>query len=211
MNFNDMLKYERKYLELGYKLICGIDEAGRGPLAGPLSVCALVPDLNNLFCGVNDSKQLSDKTRRELYPLLTESAVAYSVKLVDSGIIDKTNILKATKDAMHGLVAELNAHIDFILVDAIPLRFSLPSLSIIHGDALSYSIAAASIVAKVTRDNVMIEYAKRYPEYGFEKNMGYGTKYHIEMIKKYGPTPIHRKSFLSKILPPSSFLDLPMT
>ncbi|MFI3228673.1 MAG: ribonuclease HII [Bacillota bacterium] len=183
--------------ERGINLLCGVDEAGRGPLAGPVMVGAIIPDYTNIFDTINDSKKLSDKKRRLLYPQLIESAVAYKTIALDQDIIDDINILEATKLAMRMAISELEKTPDFVLIDAVKLGgLSVPTDGLIHGDAISYAIAAASILAKVERDDIMIKYHEQYPEYGFDVHKGYGTKMHIEMLKKYGPCPIHRRSFI---------------
>lgn len=192
----DLLKYEKELLHKGNKIICGIDEAGRGPLAGPVMVGAAIMDLNNIIPEVDDSKKLSEKKRERLYNEILACSIGYKTVAIDCNEIDEINILNATKKAMKEAVEEINPLPDILLVDAVKQKFSVPSISIIHGDALSYSIAAASILAKVERDRLMKEYAKQYPQYGFERHKGYGTKLHIEMLRKYGPCPIHRKSFI---------------
>lgn len=192
----DLLRYERDLLSKGYKLIGGIDEAGRGPLAGPVAAACCIPDLSVIFDEINDSKKLTAKKREKLFDIITDTSIAQSVVFVDEKIIDEINILNATKQAMNSAVWSLLPTPDHLLVDAVKYDFGIPSKSIIHGDALSYSIAAASILAKVSRDRLMDSYAELYPEYGFEKHKGYGTAYHVEMLKKYGPCPIHRKTFI---------------
>lgn len=192
----DMLKYEHKYQELGYSYIAGMDEAGRGPLCGPVTVACCIMPLDNIIEGINDSKKLTEKKRELLYPQIIEKAIAY--KIVDIGWekIDEINILNATKLGMEQALAGLEVKPDFLLVDAVKHPFNVEYEPIIHGDALSYSIAAASILAKVHRDHLMEEYDKLYPEYGISKHKGYGTKMHIEALKTYGPSPIHRKTFI---------------
>lgn len=192
----DLLTYEKELFEKGYKKVVGIDEAGRGPLAGPLCVGGAIMDIGTVIEGVNDSKKLSEKKREFLYGEITEKAIGWKVELVSPEIIDKINILNATKAAMKKVVSEILPTPDFALIDAVDTDFSVYYMPIIKGDAKSYSIAAASILAKVTRDRIMREYAELYPEYGFEDHKGYGTKHHIEMLKKYGPCPIHRKTFI---------------
>lgn len=192
----DMLRYEREYFSRGLFNICGIDEAGRGPLAGPVVVGACIPDFNNIIEGVNDSKKLTDKKRRLYYEELCTSAVCYKTIRIEPEIIDEINILNATKMAMKEAAISMFPFPDVVFIDAVKLDLPYPSLPIIHGDALSYSIAAASIFAKVERDDIMLKYAEIYPEYGFESHKGYGSQHHIEMLKKYGPCPIHRKSFI---------------
>jgi ribonuclease HII len=193
----DNLAYEKMMQAKGYKLIAGIDEVGRGPLAGPVCVCAVIMPLDDIIDGVDDSKKLSEKKREMLFEKITQKAISYSTEYVDEKTIDEINILQATKLAMKRAIENMGVMPDIVLVDAVKnLDVSVPTLPIIHGDALSYSIGAASIVAKVSRDRLMCEYAKKYPQYGFEKHKGYGTKQHIEAIKQYGVLDIHRKSFL---------------
>lgn len=192
----DTLVYENKLLALGHSLICGVDEAGRGPLAGPVTVGCCIFDFNEIIEGINDSKKLTEKKREKLFELIIEKAIGYSIIDVDNETIDEINILNATKTAMKTAIESITPKPTFALIDAVKYDFGIPYEAIIHGDALSYSIAGASILAKVHRDKLMYEYAEKYPEYGFEKHKGYGTKLHIEMLKKYGPCPIHRKSFI---------------
>ena len=178
-------------------LICGIDEAGRGPLAGPVAAgaCILPSDHDILY--LNDSKKLSARKREELYDIITKEALAYCVGLSSPERIDEINILQATYEAMRDAIAHLNPVPDLLLNDAVNIpRVSIPQVPIIKGDAKSISIGAASIIAKVTRDRLMVEYDKVFPEYGFAGNKGYGSAAHIEALKKYGPTPIHRRSFI---------------
>ena len=196
----DLFRYETELLKKGYRFVVGVDEAGRGPLAGPVAAAACMPDLSRPIEGVNDSKQLTPKKRKELYERIVSEAVSYKVATVSNRVIDEINILEATKNAMTEAVESLLPLPDYVLLDAVKLKLPYPSLAVIHGDALSYSIAAASILAKVERDEAMIKYAEIYPEYGFESHKGYGSVHHIEMIKKYGPCPIHRLSFLKNIL-----------
>jgi ribonuclease HII len=192
----DLLKYEKELFKKGYNLICGIDEAGRGPLAGPVMVGAAIMDMDYIIPEVNDSKQLCEKTRERLYDEVLAAAIGYKTVAIDCQTIDEINILNATKLGMQQAAEGLFPFPDILLVDAVKCDFCCPSISLIKGDALSYSIAAASILAKVERDRQMRKYAELYPEYGFEQHKGYGTKLHIEMLKKYGPCPIHRKSFI---------------
>ena len=192
----DMLKYEHKYQDLGYSYIAGMDEAGRGPLCGPVTIACCIMPLDDIIDGINDSIKLTEKKRELLFPQIIEKAIAY--KIVDIGWekIDEINILNATKLGMEQALEGLDVNADFLLVDAVKHPFKVEYEPIIHGDALSYSIAAASILAKVHRDHLMEEYDKMYPEYGISKHKGYGTKMHIEALKKYGPSPIHRKTFI---------------
>ena len=194
-----MLRYERQLADEGYKYIAGVDEAGRGPLAGPVVVAAVVMPLDKLIEGVNDSKKLSAKKREALYELIMQSALSVKVSVISHEIIDEINILNATKSGMLECINGLE-HADVALIDAVKLQAQIPTLPIIHGDALSYSIAAASIVAKVTRDKLMLEYDKLYPQYNFGKHKGYGTAEHIKMLKEYGPCTIHRRSFIKNFV-----------
>ncbi len=195
-----MLNYEQKYIAQNYKLIAGIDEAGRGPLAGPVSVACVIMPLGSRIEGINDSKKISEKRRELLYELIIEQAIAYSIVMLDSKIIDEINILQATKKAMRETVAKLDIQPDVVLVDAVKLDLDIETEGIIKGDTLSYNIAAASILAKVSRDRLMREYDAIYPKYGFAKHKGYGTKEHINAIREYGATPIHRKTFITKFV-----------
>lgn len=192
-----LLEYENRLLEAGNKLIGGIDEAGRGPLAGPVVVAGVIMPLgeSDLIDGVNDSKKLSAKKRDKLYDEILAKAIDVQVAVVDNKTIDEINILNATKQGMLQCI-EGFSEVDCVLIDAVKLDTSVRTLSIVHGDALSYSIAAASIVAKVTRDRMMEEFDKSYPQYGFAKHKGYGTAAHIAALKQYGPCPIHRRSFI---------------
>lgn len=192
-----LLEYENQLLEAGNKLIGGIDEAGRGPLAGPVVVAGVIMPLgeSDLIDGVNDSKKLSAKKRDKLYDEILAKAIDVQVAVVDNKTIDEINILNATKQGMLQCI-EGFSEVDCVLIDAVKLDTSVRTLSIVHGDALSYSIAAASIVAKVTRDRMMEEFDKSYPQYGFAKHKGYGTAVHIAALKQYGPCPIHRRSFI---------------
>lgn len=194
---NDMLEYERLAQQGGAKYIAGIDEAGRGPLAGPVVVAGVVMPLEteNLIDGVNDSKKLSAKKRDSLYDKILLTALEVQVAVVGWEEIDTLNILNATKKGMLQCISGFKLA-DKVLIDAVKLDSPLPTLSIIHGDALSYSIAAASIIAKVTRDRLMEQYHKLYPQYNFAKHKGYGTAEHIKLLKQFGPCPIHRKTFI---------------
>lgn len=193
-----MREFEREYEHLGY--ICGIDEVGRGPFAGPVVAGAVIlpPDCEILY--VNDSKQLSEKMREQLYDEIMEKAVSVAVGYASPQRIDEINILQATYEAMREAVSKLDVTPQILLNDAVTIpQITIPQVPIIKGDAKSISIAAASIVAKVTRDRLMREYDKIMPGYGFASNKGYGSKEHIEAIKKYGPTPIHRRSFIHNV------------
>ena len=190
-----MLSYERQYGECG--VICGIDEAGRGPLAGPVVAAAVILDINCPILYVNDSKKLSEKKREELYDEIMEKAVSVGVGIASPETIDEINILQATYEAMHQAVERLKVTPDLLLVDAVTIpAMPMKQVGIIKGDAKSVSIAAASILAKVTRDRMMVEYDALYPEYGFAKHKGYGSQMHIEAIREYGSCPIHRRTFI---------------
>lgn len=194
-----MWEYERGLLE--YEYIAGVDEAGRGPLAGPVYAAAVILKPVARIDGINDSKKLSEKKREELFDVIIENSVAYAVYSVDEKTIDEVNILNATHMAMNGAVNSLSVRPDFVLIDGNSIKnMTLPHETIVKGDAKSISIAAASILAKVSRDRYIIKMAEKYPEYGFEKHKGYGTKAHTEAILKYGPCEIHRKTFLKKLL-----------
>lgn len=190
-----MSEYELRFADCEY--ICGIDEVGRGPFAGPVMAGAVILPKDEEILYLNDSKKLSAKKRNELYDIICEKAVAWSVARVEPERIDEINILQATFEAMREAVSKLAVRPDILLVDAVHIPdLDIPQESIVKGDAKSVSIAAASIVAKVTRDRIMEEYAGKYPGYGFEKNMGYGTAEHRQALKELGPTPIHRRSFI---------------
>ena len=196
-----MWEYENELKKEGYKLIAGIDEAGRGPLAGPVYAAAVILKEGAVIDGINDSKKLSEKKREELFDKIIENSVAYSIFSVDEKVIDEINILNATYMAMNGAADGLSKKPDFILIDGNSIKnMKTPHKTVVKGDSKSISIAAASILAKVSRDRYITEMAKKYPEYGFEKHKGYGTKVHNEAILKYGPSPIHRKTFLKKLL-----------
>lgn len=195
----DKLFYERQLAEKGFKYICGVDEVGRGPLAGPVVCAAVIMPFDDLIEGVDDSKKLTAKKREALAKFIRERAVAYAICRVEPQIIDEINILQATRLCMKNAVESLAIKPDFVLTDGnMTLDIGCGQESIIKGDALSYSIGAASIIAKVYRDAVMDEYDKVYPEYGFAQNKGYGTKIHIDGIKRAGLCPVHRRSFTKK-------------
>ena len=195
----DKLKYERELNSQGYKYICGVDEVGRGPLAGPVVCAAVIMPLDDIIDGVDDSKKLSAKKREYLAKRITEKAIAYAICRIEPQVIDEINILEATKLCMKNAVESLQIKPDFVLVDGnMTLDIDPPQQSIIKGDLNSYSIGAASIIAKVYRDNLMDEYAEVYPAYAFKENKGYGTKKHIDGILSAGLCPIHRKSFTKK-------------
>ena len=190
-----LFEYERSYPE--YELICGIDEAGRGPWVGPVVAGAVILPKDCDILYINDSKKLSGAKREELYEVIREKAVSWAVGVVSEKRIDEINILQATYEAMREAVSKLSPAPQLLLNDAVIIPgIDLPQVKIIKGDAKSASIGAASIMAKVTRDRIMLEYDKEYPEFKFAKNKGYGTKDHIEALLKYGPTPIHRRTFI---------------
>lgn len=183
----------------GYQMICGVDEAGRGPLAGPVCAAAVILPKDLELPGLNDSKKLTDKKRRELFPIIKERAIAYGIGLASHEEIDEINILQATYLAMERAIAQLEGKADFALIDGNRAKdFGLPVRTVIKGDSLSASIAAASVLAKVTRDDIMLEMAEKYPEYGFEVHKGYGTKAHYEALRAHGHSEIHRLTFLKK-------------
>lgn len=194
-------EYEKEALSQGFKCVCGIDEAGRGPLCGPVCAAAVILPIDCEIEGINDSKKLSEKKRDALYGVITQKAIAYSVVMVDAATIDEINILQATFKAMREAVDRLTVKPDIALIDGNGKPgLSIEERTIVKGDAKSISIAAASILAKVTRDRYCIELDKKYPEYQFAKHKGYGTKLHYEMIAQYGICPEHRRTFLKKIL-----------
>lgn len=194
-----MKAYEREYA--AYSYICGIDEVGRGPLAGPVVAGAVILPKDCEILYLNDSKQLSEKKREELYDVIMEKAVSAGLGFVAPERIDEINILQATYEAMREAVGKLSPQPDLLLNDAVTIpQVSIKQVPIIKGDAKSISIAAASIIAKVTRDRLMVQYDSVFPEYGFAANKGYGAAAHIEALKKYGPTPIHRKSFIKNFI-----------
>ncbi|MCM1183165.1 MAG: ribonuclease HII [Roseburia sp.] len=194
-----MKAYEREYADCGY--ICGIDEVGRGPLAGPVVAGAVILPRDCQILYLNDSKQLSAKKREELYEVILREAVAVGIGYASHERIDEINILQATYEAMREAISKLRIKPDILLNDAVTIpQVDIRQVPIIKGDAKSVSIAAASIVAKVTRDRLMVEYDNRYPEYHFADNKGYGAAVHIEALRKYGPTPIHRRSFIQNLL-----------
>lgn len=195
----NMWEFEHKYEALGYRHICGVDEAGRGPLAGPVCAAAVILPMDIDIPGLNDSKKLTDKKRRELFPIICEKAVAYGIAFSDHEEIDEINILQATYLAMERAISALAIKPDIALIDGNRTKdFGLPCQTIVGGDGLSASIAAASVLAKVTRDNYMVQIAEQYPQFGFEIHKGYGTKAHYSALTEYGPSPIHRMTFLKK-------------
>ena len=197
MNNQERLKYENEARAAGYSRILGVDEAGRGPMAGPLVVGGVIFPEDFYDERINDSKKLTEKKREALYDLIIENALAYQIEVLSVEEVDTLNVYEASRTGMKRIVESLEP--DFTLSDAMPLG-DIPHLSIIKGDAKSLSIGAASILAKVTRDRLMTEYDSLYPEYGFARHKGYGTKVHIEAIKEYGPCPIHRRTFIKNFI-----------
>ena len=193
---------EKELYQKGFKNICGIDEAGRGPLAGPVVIAGVIMPQDSMIEGVNDSKKVSEKKRKKLYDIILEEAISYSVAIVGQDVIDEVNILNATKQGVTEVVDGLDVKPDLILVDALERinTRGIPYEPIIKGDAKCYNIAAASIIAKVTRDRIMREWDEIYPQYGFINHKGYGTAKHIAAIKEYGLCPIHRRSFTKKFV-----------
>lgn len=199
MGQETMWDIEQSYFDQGIQVICGVDEAGRGPLAGPVCAAAVILPKGVEIPGLNDSKKLTDKKRRELFPIIKEKAVAYGIGLASHEEIDQINILQATFLAMERAIAQLSVKPELALIDGNREKdFGIPVKTVVHGDSLSASIAAASILAKVTRDDLLLELAKEYPQYGFEIHKGYGTKAHYEALRTYGPCAIHRMTFLKK-------------
>ena len=193
--------YEHNAYLRGFTAVCGIDEVGRGPLAGPVCAAAVLLPEGLVIDGLNDSKKLSEKKRELLFPVIEENALAFGIGFADEKEIDEINILQATFLAMRRAFDAMQRRCDYVLVDGNRMPpMPVPGETVVKGDAKSPSIAAASILAKVSRDRVMLEYAKQYPEYQFEKHKGYGTKAHVEALRAFGPSPIHRRTFLKKIL-----------
>ena len=196
---HDMWMLEEELFAQGYAAVCGIDEAGRGPLAGPVCAAAVILPKNLEIPGLDDSKKLSDKRRRELFPIIQQQAIAYGIGFASHEEIDEINILQATFLAMKRALAAMEMKADFALIDGNrETDFGLPVKTVVKGDSLSANIAAASVLAKVSRDDLMEAMAEEYPQYGFEIHKGYGTKAHYEALRTYGPCPIHRLSFLKK-------------
>jgi ribonuclease HII len=195
----NMWEIEDGLYSQGIVRICGVDEAGRGPLAGPVCAAAVILPAHLEIPGLNDSKKLTDKKRRELFPIIKEQAIAYGIGLASHEEIDQINILQATFLAMQSAIDQLEGKAEFALIDGNREKdFGLPVMTVVKGDSRSANIAAASILAKVTRDDILEEQAKLYPQYGFEIHKGYGTKAHYEALRTYGPSPIHRMTFLKK-------------
>ena len=195
-------EFEKAAVNSGFSCICGVDEAGRGPLAGPACAAAVIFPEDAVIEGLDDSKKLTEKKREGLYDIIKETAVAYSVAYGTLEEIETVNILEATYLAMNRAIEGLSVKPDFALIDGnrVPRGIKIPCETVVKGDSKSMSVAAASVLAKVTRDRLMLEYDKKYPEYNFKKHKGYGTKEHTELIKQYGPCEIHRLSFLKNIL-----------
>ena len=193
---------EKELMNKGYNLVCGVDEAGRGPLAGPVCAAAVILEHDTVIDGLNDSKKLTEKKREALFDVIIEKAVDFSIALVDNERIDEINILEATFEAMEESVHTLKTAPDCAIIDGNrpPKHLNIPCETVVKGDSISMSVAAASILAKVTRDRLMLEMAKIYPQYQFEKHKGYGTALHTQLIKEHGPCAIHRKTFLKKII-----------
>ena len=195
LRLEQMLRYEKELYQAGYQTIAGIDEVGRGPLAGPVVAAAVILPPGCKIKGLNDSKKIPKKKHQEIYQAVLDKALAVGIGLMNSEIIDQVNIYEATKLAMKEALSKLSLKPDYLLIDAMKLDIDIPQESIIKGDANSLSIAAASIVAKVTRDKLMADYDKEYPGYDFAQNAGYGTKSHLQGLERHGVTPIHRKTF----------------
>jgi len=193
-----MKEIENSLYNEGYKLIAGVDEAGRGPLAGPVCAAAVILPEDLVIEGINDSKKLTEKKREQLFDVIIDSAIAYSIEFASPDVIDEINIKQATSLAMHNAVKNLDVSADFVIIDGNDkIPYDIPYRYIVKGDAKSQTIAAASILAKVSRDRLMVDLDKDYLEYGFAKHKGYGTKVHCEAIQKYGVLPVHRKSFMT--------------
>ncbi len=192
----DKLIYERKHIDSGKRYIAGVDEVGRGPLAGPVVCASVIMPLDDIIEGIDDSKKLSEKKREKLFEIIKEKAIAYSIREISEKEIDEINILNAVKKCMTDAVKTLSVKPDITLVDGVDTGLDIEAEYLVKGDSKSYTIGCASILAKVYRDNLMKEYAKEFPEYGFEKHKGYGTKVHIEKIKEIGPCKLHRKTFI---------------
>lgn len=196
----DWLEFEKEALAKGYKSVCGVDEAGRGPLAGPVCAAAVILPEGVIIDGVNDSKKLSEKKRESLFDVIREQALSYSIAYATVDEIEEINILNATMLAMRRAIDSLDIKADYAMIDGNKIPpLDIDAECIVKGDAKSMSIACASILAKVSRDRLLYKYAEEYPMYGFDKHKGYGTKVHREAILKYGPCPYHRKSFLKKL------------
>ncbi|MBF0781037.1 MULTISPECIES: ribonuclease HII [unclassified Granulicatella] len=195
VKLQEMLRYEKELYQSGYHLIAGIDEVGRGPLAGPVVAACVIMPMDDYILGVNDSKQLSPQKREALYAEIIDKAISVGIGIIEPNVIDDINIYQATKLAMIQAIQQIDIIPDYLLIDAMNLDIAIPQKSLIKGDANSYQIACASIVAKVTRDRLMSKYAEKYPHYDFEHNAGYGTTKHLEGLRQYGVSAIHRKTF----------------
>ena len=199
MSVDNMWEIEERYYSQGMRLVCGVDEAGRGPLAGPVCAAAVILPEHISIPGLNDSKKLTDKKRRELFPIIKENAICYAIAIADEKEIDDINILQAKFLAIERAINQLEKKPDSTLIDGNRAKdFGVPVETVVHGDSLSASIAAASVLAKVTRDDFMLQMSEKYPEYGFDVHKGYGTKAHYAALEKFGPCPIHRMTFLKK-------------
>ena len=199
MSQQDMWQIEDEVVAKGFQLVCGVDEAGRGPLAGPVCAAAVILPRDADLPGLNDSKKLSDKRRRELFPMIKSTAIAYGIGIATHEEIDRINILQATYLAMERALAQLPVKPDYVLIDGNRTKeFGYPVQTVVHGDSLSASIAAASVLAKVTRDDMMLDLAETYPQYAFDVHKGYGTRAHYDALREFGACEIHRKSFLKK-------------
>lgn len=198
----ELKKMDKEFYDKGVKYVAGIDEAGRGPLAGPVVVASVILPQDSMIEGINDSKKISESKREKLYEIITKEAISYGVGIIYQEEIDEINILQATKKGLTEAIKQMNIKPNIIMVDALSGidTLGIPYKSIIKGDAKCYSIAAASIIAKVTRDRIMREWDKLYPEYGFGSHKGYGTAKHIAAIKEFGPCPIHRRTFIKKFI-----------
>lgn len=200
MSEKNMWQIEQQWFEKGVNMICGVDEAGRGPLAGPVCAAAVILPANVDIPGLDDSKKLSDKRRRELMPRIKECAISYGIAFADEKEIDEINILQATYLAMERALSQLSVKPELALIDGNRAKdFGIPVQTVVHGDSLSASIAAASILAKVTRDDYMLQLAEQYPQYGFDVHKGYGTKAHYAALSECGPCDAHRMTFLKKL------------
>lgn len=193
--FKEMTQYEQDLYNRGYHFIAGVDEVGRGPLAGPVVAAAVILPQDAFLPGLNDSKKLTEQKREELFQQITECAISIGIGIIPAKVIDEVNIYQATKQAMKQALLGLSEKPDHLLVDAMEIPIDIPQTSIIKGDSKSVSIAASSIIAKVTRDRLMVRLSHEYPQFGFEKHMGYGTAYHLDALKKYGVTSEHRRSY----------------
>ncbi|WP_099352402.1 ribonuclease HII [Fredinandcohnia onubensis] len=193
--FKEMNQYEQDLYNRGYHIIAGVDEVGRGPLAGPVVAAAVILPQDAFLPGLNDSKKLTEQKREELFQQITECAISIGIGIIPAKVIDEVNIYQATKQAMKQALLGLSEKPDHLLVDAMEIPIDIPQTSIIKGDSKSVSIAASSIIAKVTRDRLMVRLSHEYPQFGFEKHMGYGTAYHLDALKKYGVTYEHRRSY----------------